>query len=618
MTTKNRLLLFTTFIVSTFNPLTGYGAEPTPSDAKAAGILGEYCAGCHADGKKAFKEFGGLDLENLKKSGIVIPGNADKSRLIQEIRTGDMPPEGAKALPLEAQRELEAWVAGMDSDASRPLCVQKSGVLSEIQKDIAATPKKDQPFMRYIDLSHLAGPGGSPERLDLYKKAILKTFNSLSDQPQLHFPDELGPDKSVLRIDLRKLGWSEDKWERAAGTDPFHNSYVGKDGKAVAPIQTATGSASPVIRGDWAAANFSQGELYNLFSDIPEKLDDGALDRLSEPRQKGEIKSVFGLAVSGVSSNYRSMTRLGSPEGGFRRYVTSDAADSKGVHDIFVDPFKAKAEQAGGEAIVQLPNGLFRYALLQGQTQRVDRVINTSIVSDPARPDKTVTNASSCMNCHSAGLIPFRDELAENFVKYPDLAKKLDPKDRKLLSGQGVLDRVLPQGRANANAGDEGLKSDNSRYLAAVSELGLDPANDPVSKAVLDFESPVSIPQIACEVGMTEEELRALASKHGASVSTFRQVDRKDCSSVPRSNLLDDVSGILSFKEFGRIKEVGKVRVVGKVTPPAAAAPRKVQVAGFGGETPEQREERLNRFIERVYEEGDRRRALQGDTARTQ
>ena len=99
-------------------------ADPTGVDffeTKIRPVLAEKCYGCHsveAEGRKKLK--GGLYLDSKEgvlkggKDGIVlIPGDAEKSRLIQAIRYGDddtaMPPE--EKLSAKMIADFETWVA---------------------------------------------------------------------------------------------------------------------------------------------------------------------------------------------------------------------------------------------------------------------------------------------------------------------------------------------------------------------------------------------------------------------------------------------------------------------------------------------------------------------------
>src|SRR5437762_1079911 len=77
-------------------------------------ILKAYCLDCHGAEQKLR---GGLDLR-LRRSLVaggdngpaLVPGDAKKSRLIERMRSGEMPPVGKK-VPAELIAVVESWVA---------------------------------------------------------------------------------------------------------------------------------------------------------------------------------------------------------------------------------------------------------------------------------------------------------------------------------------------------------------------------------------------------------------------------------------------------------------------------------------------------------------------------
>jgi len=90
------------------------------NDSKSSGVnfveevapwLIAKCGGCHINGSK-----GGFSMANIEtlmkgsKAGVVLfPGDSESSRIVETIRTGDMPRGGGKVAPGELEK-LEQWI----------------------------------------------------------------------------------------------------------------------------------------------------------------------------------------------------------------------------------------------------------------------------------------------------------------------------------------------------------------------------------------------------------------------------------------------------------------------------------------------------------------------------
>ena len=111
---------------------------------------------------------------------------------------------------------------------------------------------------------------------------------------------------------------------------------------------------------------------------------------------------------SGVSQNNRLIERHKSPYGSY--WKSYDFGGNTGRQNLFEHPLgpgggSDSFQHDGGEIIFTLPNGLQGYLLVDAAGKRIDKG-PTSIVSDPKRPDRAVTNGVSCMSCHYTGVIP--------------------------------------------------------------------------------------------------------------------------------------------------------------------------------------------------------------------
>lgn len=92
--------------------------EPLSFASQVAPILTRHCGGCHITGKK-----GGFQMASynqLAQSGVVQPGVANGSRLLEVILSGDMPRGGGKVSPEEVGILMQWINAGAGFDGGDP------------------------------------------------------------------------------------------------------------------------------------------------------------------------------------------------------------------------------------------------------------------------------------------------------------------------------------------------------------------------------------------------------------------------------------------------------------------------------------------------------------------
>src|SRR5436190_1009027 len=69
-------------------------------------LLDGYCIRCHG----VTKPKAGLNLEKFKDEAAVLKNPHFWEKVAHQIRSGEMPPAGAKKLPLDKQERLLAWI----------------------------------------------------------------------------------------------------------------------------------------------------------------------------------------------------------------------------------------------------------------------------------------------------------------------------------------------------------------------------------------------------------------------------------------------------------------------------------------------------------------------------
>ena len=106
------------------------------------------------------------------------------------------------------------------------------------------------------------------------------------------------------------------------------------------------------------------------------------------------------------------------------------------------NPFEDQVfEQAGGEIIFHLPNGLQGYMLADAKDNRLDAPAPVAIVSDKSETSGTseIVNGLSCMACHASGMKPFRDEIGG----HPAVFARVKQKVRRLHAPAHEMDALL-------------------------------------------------------------------------------------------------------------------------------------------------------------------------------
>jgi hypothetical protein len=298
----------------------------------------------------------------------------------------------------------------------------------------------------------------------------------------------------VLRIDIRQVNWNTQIWEQIELANPYGITFTMPDALA---CYEATQTKMPLVRVDWFVFAASKPPLYHSVLAAPGS--DSELEQMLRVNvqanidQEQTIRAAFNR--SGVSQNNRLIEWHKSPYGSY--WKSYDFGGNTGRQNLFAYPLGPGGGESfqhdGGEIIFTLPNGLQGYLLVDGSGKRIDAG-PTSIVSDPKRADKTVTNGVSCMSCHYTGVIPKTDEVGPAVRANPKafqnsadiLALYRDPKDLT-----------------------EVFEADARRFAEAMQKLGitsLSRSGEPVSAMALRFEQELDLRLAASEFGLTIAE----------------------------------------------------------------------------------------------------------------
>ena len=469
----------------------------------AYAIFEQSCLICHGpDG--AYKET--LLIEHsalVTPNGSVVPGNPEASRLYKRLlgEGGQLMPLGGPPLPDSQIETVKNWILAGAPDWTAPpptssSFISPTQVLNTIESHLNTLPAFDRAFARYFTLTHLYNAGEPAAILDEYRKGLSKLVNSLSWGSTIINPEPIGPQNTILYIDLRHYEWdANDGWGQIEAAYPYHISFD-------APAQTALKAQLtrlqgemkadiPSVHADWFIANASLPPLYHDLLSLPST--DRELETRLEVDVLRNLLNAPGVRVwragtnnSGVSNNNRVIERHASQHGAY--WKSYDFAGSVGTQNIFTHPLSFTHD--GGEVVFNLPNGLQGYYVTNASGFRLDDA-PINIVSNPAASDPTVRNGLSCFGCHTEGMKNFEDEvrsvIESNATPAYDKAQAL-----RLYVEQSEMDTLLQE--------------DMERYTEALEATGGAVGDiEPISRFHEVFQGTVDADYTAAVVGLETE-----------------------------------------------------------------------------------------------------------------
>jgi serine/threonine-protein kinase len=485
-------------------------ADPDPKlAAQARAVLKKYCAGCHGpDGTNEGNMNYILDFKKLQEKKKLVPGDPAKSKLYKKVAGGEMPPEEEKVRPArEDIALLERWIrAGAPAEDAAARSAQafrnEKDVLLAIRDHLNRLPRQDRPFQRYFTLTHLASnPNVKEADLRLYRAALAKLVNHLSMKSDIVVPAAVDAEQTVFAVDLRRLDWDRHEiWRQILRTYPYALKHDRDPDEAVQEqareVYDKAGTDVPYLRADWFVATASRPPLYHtlLFEtllELPATMKATDLEKkLGVDVPQNFLRDQLaraGFTSSGVSSQNRLVERHAATTGAY--WKSYDFKTNEGTGSLFRfplgpvfqgNPFPQLAfEQAGGELIFNLPNGLQGYLLVNGKDERIDEG-PIEVVSDSLKTSGTakIVNGLSCMACHNLGM---KSEFADTVREGSSAVGEPRDKVRRLYPRKEEMDRLL--------------KKDEERFLRSVEEAtgGFLKVGEDRDKSIRDFAEPVGV-----------------------------------------------------------------------------------------------------------------------------
>ena len=485
-----------------FVPLVAVAADPPAALAKRAqAILKEHCYECHGEGGAAE---GGvnyvLEVPRLISRGKLVAGNAVKSKLYTQVKTGNMPKD-AEPLGKADIETLGQWIDAGAPDFNPPAAqrefISPAKMFEFVKADLETIDSRKRPLIRYFTLTHLYNAGLSDDELATYRNGVVKLINSLSWAPDIVVPKAIDPAKTIFRLDIGDIEWSAATWDRILAENPYGVTY---DTAAATACYKHCTTTQPFVRGDWFVARASIPPLYHDILELPRT--DLELEKKLQVDVKRNLQTDraarAGFNGSGVSRNNRLIERHRSNLTRGAYWKSYDFGGNDGTKNLFANPAGRNGQDTfaadGGELIFSLPNGLQGYMLIDGKGERIDKgPIN--VVSDPKRPDKAVVNGLSCMSCHARGMIEKTDQVRPAVLGNPNgYTAEVLASVKALYPPEDVFAKLLAQ--------------DKDRFAKAVEATGAALGEtEPIVTLALRFEEVLDLPLAAAEAGVSSTEL---------------------------------------------------------------------------------------------------------------
>jgi hypothetical protein len=480
-------------------------------EASVLAMLARDCGACHDSGQSAGGVGSITDIQSLVSSGLVVPGNDERSPLLESIRSGRMPPAGAASRPSVGEEWLlQGFIDGLIEpgliEGCRPPAFPSvDEVYALLLADVLAQPEAQRPFLRYASLTD-DDPRLCGVPLQQRRNALSEAVNGVSLDPEIHVPVPIDAGELVYRIDIRDYDWDRpldldgdgnvdhgDGWQAIlAASGTYAVELRGPEADA---LREATGSTVPVLAGGALISAVSFGDVYytligaepNIFDtqlklgiDVLESLLNGVMRRAGFAREADGEQGE--LVVS------RSPQAL--PGRAFWSLEEQPTGDSE---SIYSDPFTF--DRLSGQTIFNLPNGLQAYSAETLEGARL-AASPRGCVGECVTPAAD-TIPAGCQGCHAGGVIPVRDQTRESVERF---SGQFDAETLELVRTVYPLPAEL----------DALMAADSAVHLAALERAGV-PANgpDPLARVYFSFElEPLGAERAAAELGVTLAALR--------------------------------------------------------------------------------------------------------------
>jgi len=455
------------------------------------------------------------DLKKLAASRLVNAATPSQSLLWKMVESGKMPLDdnevGGVHLPKAQKDAIWSWLSSLgDPEASKRTPIGEADIIGHLVRDQSSLLATQARHARYFTLANLYNAEVPSRDLDVSRAALFKLLNSLSRKRPLVVPVALDQQRTLFRVFIDELGWTEAQWIKLVEKYPYS---IDRGTSGDRYVRQVVGSEIPVIRADWFVFHASRPPLYHDLLGIPgtdrELEKQLGVDVAADVSSGRVLRAGLGKGNSEVSSNNRLVERHASSAGAY--WKSYDFARNDGTSSLFTFPLGPGGphgfEQAGGEIIFNLPNGLQGYMLVDAKGTRIEDAPDI-IVQDRNEVDGRTTkvyNGISCMGCHEVGMQS----------KFKDEVRSYANSDR-IFTGS-VLSQINALYRSEAEL-KSALKEDQDRFVSALRALGVDPAlklggYEMILGLAKRFQESLDLKAAAAELGVTKGEFASLLDR---------------------------------------------------------------------------------------------------------
>lgn len=482
-------------------PPTGSECNKT-TFAEVKPIITAKCVACHA-GYDAYPTAKAKGADFVTR--VNLPGSS--SQRMPKIPSPELP---QNEKDLFKKWQLDGFLEKCDSTPpdKKAAFINFDNIETAILDELNKLSEEDRLNSRFLVLSHKVDQGSLPPDMEIFFSSVSKTVNSLNDLgKRLTKPLRIGPEASVVRIDLEDYELQRKDWDKIIANDPLKIESFTNKGKV---IKFLTQNVRPWMHFDnFIDVTQRNSALYYDLLGVPPTFE-GLVKKLGVNYAADFLNfkaMLIGTNHSPISlQKNRLISRHDSLDGYF--WFTYDPIALGGVkqRNLFEFPLlketgsKQVFDFAAGEAIYSLPNGLQAYALFNNKGVRQDAA-PLNVVTDVDSPiSPEIRNASSCHRCHNGGLIPAVDEIRSHVVKNASQFKVQDVELVKVLYRDAVENTST-------------FKKDNEGFLKALTDAGIQPGVDPMNYATDRLLLNWDLNQTASFLFLTKEEFVELLNQ---------------------------------------------------------------------------------------------------------
>ncbi|MEO8180185.1 MAG: hypothetical protein ABI895_15220 [Deltaproteobacteria bacterium] len=494
--------------------------EAALSKAAAENVLASNCGQCHGPALTPQQAQAGMnyinDIDELVKTGKIVPLNSAGSRIVQRMVRREMPPVSS-GLPAVTDADITVVSQYIDNPRFWPdvepiggnclddgQLVDYDQLFQDVNEDLNRADNDDVVFFRYISITNRFTAGQCAEALDKDRDGLGKMMNMLSIDASIEAPVPVNDDETLYRIDLRDFAWDRaisvegtnfnDVWEAIAANNPYAVEFVGDDAD---DAKDDTQTAFPIQFADQMMDVAIIGNLYYAIIDVDvaQPLADFISVELGidvDQNTLDEDQLRAGTTKSRISRQDRLVQRDDIEVRAGALWQSFDFEDDAN-ESIFEDPFNFTP--GGTEAIFTLPNGMLGFIIADANDVIVE---DSDILLDTNQNNFRAITAVSCANCHATGFIPVVDEVRDIATAN---ARTIGLDRDEIEQLEGIY--VSPQEFARQIQDDsEGF------YQAALQRADLPvQGGDPVSSVFLRFDQDMRLEDAAGDLGLTPDEL---------------------------------------------------------------------------------------------------------------